>query len=242
MTEKQKRKATSLTLTKAVLKKYNCRCQFCGNDDINILELHHIDEDPSNTTIDNLIPLCPNCHVKVTKKIISQHDVDIMRQRVAVGTLPYPEEKTSRRKEVYPQSIFATNGGISVSGDVSNSRIETHVHFDSKKNQPCIYPNSIGVHVNWKNYVDYLIDRLAEYRKKDVKYAGENVYGAIRKIFKNKFGANVKDVPESKFNEVVAYFQGEINKTKFAKQTICKNHGKNFETYLEFCAKRGLTP
>lgn len=242
MAEKQKRKNPSIALIKAVLSKYKCVCQFCGNDDINILELHHIDGNRDNTTIENLIPLCPNCHAKATKKIIPQHDVELMRQRVAVGTLPYPQEKLSKTEKVIPQTVLSNHGSISVVGDISNSRIETHVHFESKKNQPCIYPHSIGAHVNWKNYIDYLIDRLAEYRKKDVKYAEKNVYGAIRRIFKNKFGANVKDVSESKFEEIVTYFQREINNTKFARVMISKNHGRNFKTYHEFCDENGLIP
>ena len=242
METKQKRKNPSLALTKAVLQKYNCRCQFCGNDDLNILELHHIDGKPENTTIDNLIPLCPNCHVKATKKIISQHDVEIMRQRVAVGTLPFPRIEKPKKRKKPQQNISTTHGGVSVVGDVSNSHIETHIHVDSKKSKSYIYPNSIGTHVTWINYIDYLINRLAEYRSNDTKYAGKNLYGAIRRIFKNKFGSNVKDVPEYRINDVINYFQNEINKTKFARLLIYKNYGKNFETYNEFCIKHGFIP
>ena len=238
---KRKRKVPSLAITKSVLKRYNCKCQFCGNNDISILELHHIDENPDNTTIDNLIPLCPNCHSKVTKGIISQHDVDIMRQRVAVGTLPFPQIEKPKKKKTY-QNISASHGGISVGGDVSDSYIETHIHIDSKKNKPYIYPNSIGAHITWINYIGYLINRLAEYRLKDEKYSRENVYPVIRRILRNHFGADAKDIAEYKFSEVVSYLQGEINKTKFARTLIYKNHGKNYETYDEFCIKHKLKP
>lgn len=242
METKQKRKYPSLALTKAVLQKYNCRCQFCGNDDLTVLELHHIDKHPENTTIDNLIPLCPTCHAKADKGIIPLHDIDIMRQRVAVGTLPFPRIEKPKKRKKSQQNISTTHGGISVVGDVSNSHIETHIHVDSKKNKSYIYPNSIGTHVTWINYIDYLINRLAEYRGNDTKYADKNLYGAIRRIFKNKFGANVKDVPEYRINDVINYFQNEINKTKFARLLIYKNYGKNFETYEEFCLKHGLFP
>jgi len=36
-------------------------CSVCGSRDP---QLHHIDEDPSNSVADNLIPLCPNCHLR----------------------------------------------------------------------------------------------------------------------------------------------------------------------------------
>lgn len=39
------------------------QCNRCGYDrDIRILEVHHIDRDPSNNQLDNLEILCPNCH------------------------------------------------------------------------------------------------------------------------------------------------------------------------------------
>ncbi|WP_420645773.1 HNH endonuclease [Candidatus Leptofilum sp.] len=53
-----------------VLKEFNYRCAICGADK---LHLHHIDENPSNNDPENLIPLCPNCHLgdqhNPTKKI-----------------------------------------------------------------------------------------------------------------------------------------------------------------------------
>ncbi|MBK8903408.1 MAG: HNH endonuclease [Anaerolineaceae bacterium] len=48
-----------------VLKEFNHRCAICGADQPHI---HHIDENPSNNDPENLIPLCPNCH------LIDQHN------------------------------------------------------------------------------------------------------------------------------------------------------------------------
>ncbi len=48
-------------LTKeSLLKEYNHRCSICGTSNPHI---HHIDENPSNNKIENLLPLCPNCHL-----------------------------------------------------------------------------------------------------------------------------------------------------------------------------------
>lgn len=43
-----------------VLREFNHRCAICGEDNPH---LHHIDENPSNNEIDNLITLCPNHHL-----------------------------------------------------------------------------------------------------------------------------------------------------------------------------------
>jgi hypothetical protein len=44
----------------ALLNEFNHRCAMCGGDRP---QIHHIDENPSNNTLDNLIPLCPNNHL-----------------------------------------------------------------------------------------------------------------------------------------------------------------------------------
>lgn len=48
-----------------VLKEFNHRCAIYGGDNPHI---HHIDGDPTNHDPINLIPLCPNCHIR------DQHD------------------------------------------------------------------------------------------------------------------------------------------------------------------------
>jgi len=59
------REAVPAAVRDAVMKEFNHRCAVCGSDRPH---LHHIDEDPSNGAPENLIPLCPNCH------LIDQHD------------------------------------------------------------------------------------------------------------------------------------------------------------------------
>lgn len=59
--------------------KYNDHmCACCGCDeDIRILEVHHIDSDRKNNELENLIVLCPICHKKLTLgicKLDKQHN------------------------------------------------------------------------------------------------------------------------------------------------------------------------
>jgi hypothetical protein len=49
----------------ALLREFHHRCAICGGDRPHI---HHIDEDPSHNDLANLLPLCPNCHLR------DQHD------------------------------------------------------------------------------------------------------------------------------------------------------------------------
>ena len=49
------------------IREYGAKCAVCGFDeDPSLLEVHHIDENRNNNNIENLIPLCPMCHRKLT--------------------------------------------------------------------------------------------------------------------------------------------------------------------------------
>ncbi len=49
------------------LTEYPHKCAICGwDEDVDILQVHHIDEDRTNNDINNLIILCPTCHWKLT--------------------------------------------------------------------------------------------------------------------------------------------------------------------------------
>ena len=48
-------------------KLYPHKCAICGyNEEIEILEVHHKDENHNNNEPSNLCILCPNCHKKIT--------------------------------------------------------------------------------------------------------------------------------------------------------------------------------
>ncbi|MCC4309757.1 MAG: HNH endonuclease signature motif containing protein [Alcanivorax sp.] len=48
-------------LKEKILDEYDHRCAVCGGDRPH---LHHIDEDATNNIEKNLLPLCPNCHLR----------------------------------------------------------------------------------------------------------------------------------------------------------------------------------
>lgn len=52
---------------KQALRYYPNECAICGySEEVDILEVHHIDENRQNNNLENLIILCPNCHKKLT--------------------------------------------------------------------------------------------------------------------------------------------------------------------------------
>lgn len=50
-------------------------CPFCKNKEAEHFEIHHIDENPENNELSNLLMLCPTCHSKITKGDITKDEV-----------------------------------------------------------------------------------------------------------------------------------------------------------------------
>lgn len=55
------REAIPKKIRDALLDEYDHRCAVCGGDRP---QVHHIDEDAANNDLSNLLPLCPNCHLR----------------------------------------------------------------------------------------------------------------------------------------------------------------------------------
>ena len=62
------------TVSRYVRELFNFFCAKCGKDCRNsknaasVLQVHHIDENPGNNDLGNLIPLCAACHLKIEKE------------------------------------------------------------------------------------------------------------------------------------------------------------------------------
>ena len=62
------------TVSRYVRELFDFYCARCGKDCRNsknaesVLQVHHIDEDPGNNDLENLIPLCAVCHLKIEKE------------------------------------------------------------------------------------------------------------------------------------------------------------------------------
>lgn len=73
---KKKRKNVSLKVRAILQKEIYSNCPFCQNSDVGHFHVHHIDEDPENNDLINLLMICPTCHSKITKRDISKEEVE----------------------------------------------------------------------------------------------------------------------------------------------------------------------
>jgi len=62
------------TVSRYVRELFDFYCARCGKDcrkpknAESVLQVHHIDENPGNNDLENLIPLCAICHLKIEKE------------------------------------------------------------------------------------------------------------------------------------------------------------------------------
>ena len=62
------------TVSRYVRELFNYYCSMCGRNCRNtknsemVLQVHHIDENPRNNDLENLIPLCASCHLKIERE------------------------------------------------------------------------------------------------------------------------------------------------------------------------------
>ena len=62
------------TVSRYVRELFDFYCARCSKDCRNsknaesVLQVHHIDENPGNNDLENLIPLCATCHLKIEKE------------------------------------------------------------------------------------------------------------------------------------------------------------------------------
>lgn len=67
---------------KEAFRNYKAKCAICGLEEKCCLQVHHVDENRKNNSVDNLIVLCANCHnrvhrggYKITKEILQNREI-----------------------------------------------------------------------------------------------------------------------------------------------------------------------
>lgn len=74
--KKKPRKPLSNKMRARLQKEINSKCPFCEDEEVEYFEAHHIDEDPSNTVLSNMLLLCRKCHSKVGEGIITKQQIE----------------------------------------------------------------------------------------------------------------------------------------------------------------------
>ena len=233
----QQKKSIPKKTEKLIYQEAGNKCSFCEEDNVHVLEIHHIvsREEGGTNEPGNLLLVCANCHSKVTSEVISKDEV-MAKKSELIYTRP--------RKSTGPSTTHV----LSVAGDVSGSIFANVMNFPSsgkKVRKPKInYPiDSIGADLKKKNYLDYLIRRYYEYRQADksfgasghaTKFHYSEIHTSIAKIFK----AKTFFIPIHRFDEVCLYVQSRIDKTILGRNNKSKGI-KNYSGHQEYLLEQG---
>ncbi len=197
----KRQKIPSMT-QKAVFQEAASCCAFCSESVVSALEIHHVDEDPSNNDVTNLLLVCSSCHSKITHGIISPADVHLQKR-----ILQFQSHANKARDSAAQQTITVTN--THNTGVIANV-----VNIKGKKIPKMNYPSeSIGSDTIKKSYIDYLYGRYIDYRKADASFgafahAMKFHPSELHLTIQSKFKAKTFFIHIARFEDLVEYIQG----------------------------------
>ncbi|MBN8694579.1 MAG: HNH endonuclease [Bacteroidetes bacterium] len=99
--KKKPRKAISNKMRARLQKEINSKCPFCEDEEVEHFDGHHIDEDPSNTVLENLLLLCKKCHSKIGEGTITKEEVQLRKASL--------RQVSTHGIEVYKIDIISDN-------------------------------------------------------------------------------------------------------------------------------------
>jgi len=156
------RSAIPKKVEKRIFQEAKSMCPFCGEDDVNALEIHHIQaySKGGNHKEDNLILVCSSCHSKISNGSISQARVFATKEDLESGiTSQNTEQRIIGNLIALNQS---TNTGV-----IANT-VNLNIK-GNKSNKNLVLPGTIGTNRDYRNYVKYLIDRYQAFKKEEAR-------------------------------------------------------------------------
>ncbi|HEX6749068.1 MAG TPA: HNH endonuclease [Longimicrobium sp.] len=215
---------------KLVFQQCDSRCAFCGDQEISVLDIHHIipRRDGGSNDLENLLVACKNCHARVETGEISADQVN-RRKRILVSGL-----------RLHGGSGSST---IQINAPVTSSIVAQNVHLHSPKKasvRVAPAPGTIGARPEMKNYVDHLITRYHKMREADASYGrtAPLKYGLIHVSIQRKFGAKTFFLPESLFEDLATYLQERIDST-IQGRVNRRNSEQNYSEFSDYLRKYG---
>jgi len=224
------RKTIPALTSKKLFQEADNHCSFCSVNDVAALEIHHLDEDPGNNQLGNLIVACANCHAKITHGETSPADVHTKKLQ-----LKWMSQAAKRPTPKRPrQSVEVKDSTL------NNSIVANKVTFTGKRSQRMNYPaDSVGADTIKKGYIDYLIGRYFDYKKADASYGSyrpfnhAEIHTTIARLFKAKtFYIHV-----ARFAELCGYIMSRVDQTIQGKRNTSRGW-PNYDSYTKYQAEQ----
>jgi len=203
----------------------------CQTEGVSVLESHHIDGDRSRSVFENLLAMCSSCHTQAEKRLISESDLVLWKRMLQHGHHP----------RLGPRVVATSALAVSVGQNYGQVAQNITNKFVQPKDaaSTVILPGSIGSDPACYNYVEYLIERLAEFRTAGSSYGQKRrsaVHpGVIKNQIKNERGALPKNLAREYAEDLAGELKVKIDETALGRNRRSKGMANyhSFEEHLE---------
>ncbi len=219
------RKSPSQRMRARLQREIGSECPFCGSQEVDTFEVHHLNEDPSDDRFENELMVCPICHAKITAGTISRDETMAKKVELAKCTKEEPSDETARVSSVSMRDV-----GFAIVGN--NNRVTTVTPRKQVVKYP---PDCIGGNSLKANYISYLVERyqkLASWNRPNFSYA---VFPTqLKRRFKIGSQRTIYNLTLDRFGELAAYIQDRILNTQIGRMR--RGTQKLFSSFEEYCA------
>ena len=200
------RKTVSQKLMKLLIKEIDSKCPLpnCGDKNIEIFHVHHLDNNPQNNSFENLIYLCPSCHSKIPNKGITDDFIKLIKTFLMSNQskIHTPDSIGSNGETNYVVKNINNNSGNIFSGSQTIEELNINV----KKYSTSKYvrsDNDITEEQAFK--IKTKVDEIVEINVKagKIEPSGRGMmYSRILGALKKKYRVTIyKAIPKEKFEE-----------------------------------------
>lgn len=198
-------------------------CGFCPEHEIASLQIHHIDDNPVNNLLENLLVVCASCHAKITGAVISEADVRTKKREV--------EWIHSQRATRQAAAVNVNITGSTFRGDIAQNLTKISTSRQPRITHP---PGSLGADLCKKGYIDYLLTRYFEFRRADKSYGSRRPFShaEIHRTVQSEFGHKTFFMPVGFFQRLAAFLQLRIDRTILGRNNSSRGI-PNYHSYEE---------
>jgi hypothetical protein len=188
----------------------------------------------------NLILMCAR-HSKLIDSDPKAYPVDLLQQMKAAqetnGSIELSKSDACKAEALLKdyRAIYITAGGhvmLNSPGSIQADNVTIRQTKGSSKFLPI--EGSLGADLVRRNYAKHLIDRYNDFASKQTGRTGYS-FAAIYGIIKKHFKADWERIPVTRFDELVDFLQGRIDRTQLG--SINRGKGiKNFSNFDDYKA------
>lgn len=236
---KKKRAPISATTKHLLNDQFESACAVCRDPTSAKLEIHHIDGDTQNPSLENLLIVCGGCHNEFTLGTKNEADARMFKRMGETGHLP---PRKGMRMKIQAESKLVnkgTNNGV-MANTVNIGKLK--LPRDPRGKSSRELPGTIGADPDMRTYATYLVGKYIKCRLEGEKWVKQHGRpfnsGSAHGILGEGFGVtnSVLQIPQNLFLDWVASAQSKIRRTVFA-----KNLGHEFfHSWEEHLRQRGL--